>query len=163
MTYAKAPAYTITNSKRSLTSHMTYPYAMRRAGLWWRCKLYTVEKWITAQLNVMAVTGFASLSPRSPTQCIYQLSYLSTLSLGFVRVSGGMAVCNKCLMVPAGCFVQLRKYLLSSRNKNGPPQTKLLGVFILWDLFLAHIHQCVEYVFQCLCSPYLSFSFPCFY
>ena len=32
--------------------------------------------WITAQLNVMSVTGFVPQSPWSPTQCLNQLSYL---------------------------------------------------------------------------------------
>ena len=29
---------------------------MRATGLWWRCKLYIVRKWVAAPLNVMAVT-----------------------------------------------------------------------------------------------------------
>ena len=43
-----------------------------------KCKLYTARKWIAAQLNVMAVTGFVPLSPGWPTQCFNQLSYLPT-------------------------------------------------------------------------------------
>ena len=35
------------------------------------------EKWIAAQLNVMAVVGFVPLSSGSPRQCLNQLSYLS--------------------------------------------------------------------------------------
>ena len=31
-------------------------HGMRGTGLWWRCKLYTVGKWIAAQLNVIALT-----------------------------------------------------------------------------------------------------------
>ena len=53
-------------------------YSIRRTGHC--CKLYTMRKWITAQLNVIAVTGFISLSPGSPTQCLNQLSYLPTPS-----------------------------------------------------------------------------------
>ena len=43
-------------------------------------KLYTVGKWIAAQLNVRAVTIFVPLSPGSPTQRLYQLGYLPTAS-----------------------------------------------------------------------------------
>ena len=35
---------------------------MRGTGLWWYCKLYTAAKWIAAQLNVIAVTGFISVN-----------------------------------------------------------------------------------------------------
>ena len=42
---------------------------------WWRCKLYTVEKWIIAQLNAMAGTRFIPPITRV-TQCLNQLSYL---------------------------------------------------------------------------------------
>ena len=38
---------------------------------------YTSGKWIAAQVNVMAVTGFVPLSPDSPTPCLNQLSYLT--------------------------------------------------------------------------------------
>ena len=43
---------------------------MRGTGFWWRCKLYTLWKWIAAQLNVMVVMGFVPLSPRSPNRCL---------------------------------------------------------------------------------------------
>ena len=52
---------------------------MRGSGLWRHCKLlYTMGKCITAQLNVIAVTGSVPLSPGSPTQCLNQLNYLLT-------------------------------------------------------------------------------------
>ena len=37
-------------------------------------KLYTAGKWISSQLNVMAVRGLVLVSPRSPTQHLNQLS-----------------------------------------------------------------------------------------
>ena len=58
--------------KGSLTAYTT--------GHLWCCKLFREGKWIAAQLNVMAVKGFILLSPRSPTQCHSQLSYIPTLS-----------------------------------------------------------------------------------
>ena len=45
---------------------------------------YTEGKWIAAHLNVMAVTGFIPLWPRSPTQCPNQLSYLPTLDAEYL-------------------------------------------------------------------------------
>ena len=57
-----------------------YRHGMRETGLWWRCKLYTEGKWISAQLNVMTVTGFIPLSPWLPTHHLNQLSYLPTHS-----------------------------------------------------------------------------------
>ena len=40
--------------------------------------LHTAGKWIAVQLNMI---GFLSLSPRSPTQCLNQLSYHPHLTL----------------------------------------------------------------------------------
>ena len=36
------------------------------------------EKWIAAQLNIMAVIGCVPLSPESPSQCLNQLSNLTS-------------------------------------------------------------------------------------
>ena len=36
-------------------------------SLWWRCKLYTVWKWIAAQLNIIAVTGESYPCPQALT------------------------------------------------------------------------------------------------
>ena len=43
-----------------------------------QCKLNPAGKCIAAQLSFMAVTGFVPVSPRPPTQCLNQLSYLPT-------------------------------------------------------------------------------------
>ena len=51
-------------------------HCMRGIGLLRCYGLYAARKLIAAQLNVMAVTRFVSLSPRSTTLCLNQLSYL---------------------------------------------------------------------------------------
>ena len=51
----KAWAYTFTDS-RDLYPQKPYRHGMRGTGLWWCHKLYTVGKWITSQLIIIAVT-----------------------------------------------------------------------------------------------------------
>ena len=63
------PTRLLTRGILSYTQHGNYTQ---------HCKIYTAWKWITAQLNVIAVTGFVPLSPGSPTQRLNQMSYLPT-------------------------------------------------------------------------------------
>ena len=53
-------------------------HGIRGTGLWWLLKLYITGKWIPAQLNVLAVTGFIPLSPGSPFKYLNQLNFLPT-------------------------------------------------------------------------------------
>ena len=57
---------------------------MRGTGHWWHCKLNTADKWIAAQLNVIAVNGIHTPVPGWPTT--HQLSYLPILRTALTSI-----------------------------------------------------------------------------
>ena len=68
---------------------------MRGTGLWWCSKLYTMRKWIPAQLNVMAVTGFVPLSPvTNPVPSPTELSLHTTVMNLHAKHIGHLSDCT---------------------------------------------------------------------
>ena len=89
---------------------------MRGTGLWWRCKLYTVGKQIAAQLYVMAVTGFAPLSPGLPTQRLNQLNYLPhTLTDRKVNRYATSSACGR--LCDQSVLIMSNAWLRSDKNQ----------------------------------------------
>ena len=62
----RKPEHTLL-ATRAFVPLIPHRHGMKGTGLVWQGKVYTVGKWITAQLNVMAVMGFVPLSPASPS------------------------------------------------------------------------------------------------
>ena len=88
-------------------------------GFYWRCKLYTVGTWITAQLNIIAVTGFVPQLPGSPIK-------LSPQPQGTDQFTGGI-----CLVSSKWCwlYTRCRRALLWIPNS---ASQSIFSAFKMW-------------------------------
>ena len=111
---------------------------MRGTGFWRRCKLYTAEKWMVPQLNVIAVTVMCTLSPGSPTPCYNQLSYLPT-----PYAIGRYYVCTMC-MYCIGILHYMYMYYI----------VHILCIWWCIDICGMHIciYVCCKQAWMCACA-----------